>query len=171
MYSDQVDSGGCVSCGDAVGKRRSSRLARRLSLTMMGVLICLQASGFRGTGLRHAHAEEGSGERSPAATVQLQVTPSSCVALHRGQVCFQRLQLRWNNPEGRRLCLFHQPLEEALHCTTVSPAVYRHEYRSAESEVFILREAVSGEVLSTATVTTAWVYRTGKRSSSGWRLF
>ncbi len=171
MYSDEADSRGCVSCSKSRGLRRSSGIAPRVSLAVFGVLICLQLPGFPGTGLRQAHAEAGSDERAQAAKVQLQVTPSSCVALHRGQVCFQRLQLRWNNPAGRRLCLFLQPLEEALHCSTVSPAVYRHEYRSAESEVFILREAVSGEVLSTATVTTAWVYRTGKRSSSGWRLF
>lgn len=143
----------------------------RQRLPVIALLLCLQLLVLWGTGLRKVHAEDDGADKPQSATVDLRVTPASCVALHRGQVCFQRLQLRWENPEGLRLCLFHQAASEALHCTAVSTALYRHEYRSDDSEVFTLREAMSGEVLATATVTTAWVYRTGKRSSSGWRLF
>lgn len=142
-----------------------------LRFPLLGMLLCLQMTILWGAGLREVHAEDEGTEKPEYATVELRVTPASCVALHRGQVCFQKLQLRWENPEGLRLCLFHQRASEALHCTAVSTVLYRHEYRSDDSEVFTLREAVSGEVLATATVTTAWVYRTGKRSSSGWRLF
>lgn len=149
-------------CGSAHTRRR---------YPLMGILLCLQMTILWGAGLREVHAEDEGTEKPEYATVELRVTPASCVALHRGQVCFQKLQLRWENPEGLRLCLFHQSASEALHCTAVSTALYRHEYRSDDFEVFTLREAVSGEVLATATVTTAWVYRTGKRSSSGWRLF
>lgn len=143
----------------------------RLRFTAIAVPLCVLITVLWGAGLREVHAGDDDTEKPEFATVDLRVTPASCVALHRGQVCFQRLQLRWKNPEGLRLCLFHQAASEALHCTAVSTALYRHEYHSDDSEVFTLREAMSGEVLATATVTTAWVYRTGKRSSSGWRLF
>jgi len=48
----------------------------------------------------------GNADDSLNAT-ELKVRPSSCVALHRGQLCFQTLSFSWiNTREGREYCLY-----------------------------------------------------------------
>ena len=170
MSSDRADCHGRHAGKNRFCLRCLSVL-KGLPVPVLGLLLCLQLVEILGSGLRNAYAEAGEHDRTRHAKPELQVTPASCVALHRGQVCFQRLQLRWSNPAGHHLCLFLQSDGEALHCTSLLSASYRHDYGSDDSEVFVLRRGVSGEVLATATVSTVWVYRTGKRSSSGWRLF
>lgn len=49
---------------------------------------------------------------------------------------------------------------------------YSHDYASATSETFYLRREESEmSNLAEVTISTSWVYRTNRRSSSGWRLF
>lgn len=101
----------------------------------------------------------------------LKAMPSSCVALHRGQICYQRIRFDWTSSNAQRLCLFHEDGDTLLHCS-VNPTVrYVHDYSSPTSESYTLRVGEMGPVLSRVTVHTSWVYRTGRRSSSGWRLF
>jgi len=104
-------------------------------------------------------------------TVLLTAMPTSCVALHRGQQCYQRIQLSWLNAQGERYCLFVEDSDTLLYCSSGAETFYLHDYSSKTSESYSLRLGEQGEIVSSVTVSTAWVYRTGRRSSSGWRLF
>ena len=136
-------------------------------LSVVSMLLFLYLPWPLGPGLRSALAEPLLSDKD----VSLRVTPASCVALHKGQYCFQQLTLSWRTPTGYRLCLFGDSSGQPLHCTSASQTEFQHDYRSQTAESFVLRQGESGPVVSQVSVTTAWVYRTGKRSSSGWRLF
>lgn len=102
--------------------------------------------------------------------VTLEAIPKSCVALHRGQKCFGDVTIRWQASGAAVLCLFRNLEENELICSSRSRVSYKVEYASATSEQYTLKD-VAGKTVASVTVSTAWVYRTGKRSSSSWRLF
>ena len=122
----------------------------------------------------------------------LDAHPATCVALHKGQICYQWLDIRWRDLSPGHYCLYLGDTRNALLCwSNEESGSFRHRYTSATSERYILRKQPAPASLSTDdvqhaesvadtanttlelefTVTTAWVYRTGRRSSSGWRLF
>lgn len=103
--------------------------------------------------------------------VTLTALPASCVALHRGQLCFQDIRFTWVGDDDLNYCLYSDTHELLLSCGNGGKEAFIHEYSSETSEAFSLRVGVSGATVASVTVNTAWVYRTGKRSSSGWRLF
>lgn|GEM_PF-3672727 len=96
--------------------------------------------------------------------------PSSCVALHRGQKCFADITLSWFSPDRALLCVFRNEEQNALICSSNAKSEFQFRYATESSEKYSLRDT-SGNTLATVLVSTAWVYRTGKRSSSSWRLF
>jgi len=106
-----------------------------------------------------------------AGNVQLNVKPASCVALHRGQLCFQKIRFFWVAGDDSEHCLYSDTQNRLLFCANGDSDNFIHGYASETSESFSLRLSSSGLTVATVTVNTAWVYRTGKRSSSGWRLF
>ena len=110
-------------------------------------------------------------EQTSEQLIQLHVKPASCVALHKGQKCFQKIQIYWESSNDREYCLYSDTQQLQLVCATGSVRSFLHNYASESSEAFSLRLASNGETVATVAVNTAWVYRTGKRSSSGWRLF
>ena len=138
-----------------------------LRLFVISLILSLHLPFPLGAGLRSALAEPLLSEQD----VSFRVTPTTCIALHKGQQCFQQLTLSWRTPVGFRLCLFGDSSGQPLHCSSTEVTEIQYQYRSQSAESFVLREGESGPVVSTVSVTTAWVYRTGKRSSSGWRLF
>ena len=110
-------------------------------------------------------------EQTNEQLIRLHVKPTSCVALHKGQMCFQKIRIYWQPTDDRTYCLYSDTQRLRLICTAGSVMEFVYEYASESSESFSLRLASTGETVSSAAVNTAWVYRTGKRSSSGWRLF
>lgn len=103
--------------------------------------------------------------------VELAAKPTSCVALHRGQLCFQKIRFTWVAELDRLYCLYQDDKDTALYCSEDRKNVYVHEYASETYQSFSLLDVETGNVVSRLKVNTAWVYRTGRRSSSGWRLF
>lgn len=114
-----------------------------------------------------------SDESSGAADSDYVLTakPISCVALHKGQRCFIRVTLRWNVPDNQEYCLFNEYEPDPLVCSSVASGRFVTAYASDSSIQFELRAADDNTLVASATVNTSWVYRTGRRSSSSWRLF
>jgi len=108
---------------------------------------------------------------SPVVDVQLMAKPASCVALHKGQKCFQKIVFSWTSKAKSHTCLFSDATGERLFCSTEPDARFVYQYASTASLTFSLRSESDDRTLATTTIRNAWVYRTGKRSSSGWRLF
>lgn len=104
--------------------------------------------------------------------IRLSVSPITCVALHKRQVCHKTLNFTWTSLPAGQYCLHSSETLEPVKCWQDNKlnrlAV---TYRSATKIQYELREASSETPIAHAVVKTAWVYRTSRRSSSGWRLF
>jgi len=120
-----------------------------------------------------AQSGNNASELVPATTKAiLNANPVTCVALHKDQVCFQQITLSWSQLAPGDYCLYIEDVKRPLTCwfdNTLNSFV--HEYESADSIRYELREGSSDDSMATVSVNTSWVYRTGRRSSSGWRLF
>lgn len=101
----------------------------------------------------------------------LLATPTRCVALHQGQVCYQRVHLVWRGISAGNYCLAVLGQPEPLQCwqqQTQGSAAY--DFASAESQVVQLR-AADEQVLASVNIEVAWVYKTNTRRKTHWRLF
>jgi len=96
--------------------------------------------------------------------------PASCVALHKGQRCFMDLALSWQSSGKMELCVFRDNSIAAIACSSKSQVQVNVKYSSDKAHDYWLRDK-AGNTLASVQVKTAWVYRTGRRSSSSWRLF
>ncbi len=138
---------------------------------LLAALLC----GVVGLYGKHVVSVASAASDAPAEQLsngmQLVAMPSSCVALHRGQLCFQQIRLSWYSTDDQRYCLFSDDADVLLYCSSSENTYFLHEYSSKSSESFSLRLGEDGPVVSAVKVSTSWVYRTGRRSSSGWRLF
>lgn len=143
-----------------------------IALTILGLQFVTVASAASTVITKQDDALDTTDSKvSSVEGAQLSVMPTSCVALHRGQLCYQRIRLSWFSSDGKRYCLFADDSDVLLYCSSSSHTVYLHEYSSKSSESYSLRLGDEGPIVSSVNVSTSWVYRTGRRSSSGWRLF
>ena len=101
----------------------------------------------------------------------LKAKPASCVSLHKGQLCYQKILFTWQSSGDVEYCLHNDELELLIYCSAEKSSRFVYEYASKSSVVFSLRARNNNQSISATTVRNAWVYRTGRRSSSGWRLF
>ncbi len=100
----------------------------------------------------------------------LTVKPEKCVALRKGQVCYQRLRLQFKTPLNGDYCLLASDQATPLRCwRAVSQG--RHDYQLAsDSAIEFTLTNSDNEPLTKAQVTIAWVYKKS-RTRSKWRLF
>jgi len=115
---------------------------------------------------------EGAGGADVARAVALHAHPHTCVAMRRGNVCYQDVELVWTGTGPGAFCLHRAATDEALACWRDRERErHVHRYASESSERYELRREGAATALATATVGTAWVYRNRRRVLSGWRLF
>lgn len=107
-----------------------------------------------------------------AEAAQLQLKPNRCVALHQGQVCYQKIQLSWSVPQAGNYCLYQQYTDAPLFCwQDVSAAEYEYEFSSDTSVQLRLVNVDTKTSLATASLEVAWVYKASTRRKTHWRLF
>lgn len=106
------------------------------------------------------------------AALALTAAPQRCVALQQGQTCYLQVQFSWPALDDQyNYCLVEDGREKPLHCWLGGSAgEYLHEFRSAVSRRYTLRRG-DDRVIAETQVQVAWVYKTRRRSSAGWRLF
>ena len=99
--------------------------------------------------------------------------PDTCVALHKGQICYRRIRLDWSTLDAdARYCLLRDGSDTPLTCWRGNTRHgYTHDYASASEERYLLVRGDDRQRIADVTVHTAWVYRTNRRNASGWRLF
>jgi hypothetical protein len=111
-------------------------------------------------------------EARAADAVGFTAQPDRCIALHQGQVCYQRVEFRWNTPADGDYCLHQLGLPDAVTCWSGGGlASYNMDFASSESLVYELRARDQRQLLAQVTVEVAWVYRSTRKSFSRWRLF
>lgn len=111
---------------------------------------------------------------SDLTTSSLKARPETCVALHKGQRCYARIRLSWSDLPESRFCLYAvaRDEQERLACWSGMQRDHLvHEYAAAASVDYRLVDEVDDFTLGNVTVRTGWVYRSSRRSASGWRLF
>lgn len=105
-----------------------------------------------------------------AADAVLTVTPDKCVALRKGQVCYQNLRLTFETSRQGDFCLFAADQAQPLQCFSgVSSGEVIYPFASEQAMEFNLTNAES-MVLARAEITIAWVYKKS-RNRNRWRLF
>ncbi len=96
--------------------------------------------------------------------------PNKCVALRKGQVCYQRVLLRFKARTKGDYCLHVENNVNPVQCwNNVTTGKYRYELESRENVQFALHDS-AGRV-AVAVVTVAWVYKNSARRRTTWRIF
>lgn len=104
------------------------------------------------------------------ADVIFSVKPLKCVALHKGQVCYQKLNFKWNS-DNKNLCLYALESNALLHCNVQNtPVTFRYEFASDQNQAFELRDE-EGNSVATVKIEVASVYKGKRRATTGWRIF
>jgi len=104
--------------------------------------------------------------------IEFGVKPDRCIALHQGQTCYQKLKFHWRTPASREYCLFQLSEAEPLVCWVgKQQASFVQEFKSDRSIIYQIRIKNQNRSLSAVKVKVAWVYRSSRKSASGWRLF
>ncbi len=102
----------------------------------------------------------------------LSVKPDRCIALRQGQYCYQKLEFSWKIAGEKKYCLLIRGRDEPLVCWQGKKlSLFEYELKSTEDQSFILMDLNTGKVLDEVEVDVAWVYKSRKKVSTGWRLF
>lgn len=101
----------------------------------------------------------------------LQTKPSKCVALRKGQVCYQKLSVVFAASSVGDYCIHLADESTPLKCwNNVSEGKFSYELKARQSVEFQLK-MLSGELITNSHFTVSWVYKNRSRQRSGWRIF
>jgi len=107
---------------------------------------------------------------SHAQESALNVTPTKCVALRKGQVCYQSLRIRYSSPARGDFCLLISAQQEPLKCwLNIDEIDYRYRFASKNAVEFQLVD-LERRQLASAQFQVAWVYKQS-RVRNRWRIF
>ena len=102
----------------------------------------------------------------------LKVTPTRCVALREGQVCYQHVVFEWQAKKFSEYCLFSEDEVTPVNCWSSTQAgTFKLDFQSAKTKRFFIRAKNSQVELASTQVVVAWVYGNKKRRRANWRLF
>lgn len=105
-----------------------------------------------------------------ANEVRLTVTPDKCVALRKGQTCYQTIRIKLTTSNMGDYCIRIAEQATKLQCWNgITSAEYRYELAASRAIDFEVIDTNQSAVAS-ARVTISWVYKQS-RSRSRWRLF
>lgn len=111
-----------------------------------------------------------------AQEITLEATPSKCVALHQGQMCYSTVTFDWQPQKGalaqETLCLHEENIDRPLACWQGKERLsFEHHFESSKSLHYFLRLSTDNKPLASTKVSVAWVYKSSRKSQSGWRMF
>ncbi|WP_076408031.1 DUF3019 domain-containing protein [Shewanella sp. UCD-KL12] len=105
-------------------------------------------------------------------TIIFTATPEQCVALHKGQTCYQDILFQWQTPKVGRYCLIQSKSQQELTCWDGQALQeYQYSFESDSTTSFSLIRNDESQPLAEVKVVLTWVYKAPKQSQSGWRLF
>ncbi|GAD79061.1 DUF3019 domain-containing protein [Vibrio ezurae] len=104
--------------------------------------------------------------------VTFTATPQQCVALHKGQTCYQDIVFQWKTPLEGRFCLLQSDNATPLTCWQGQlKQQYQYSFSNDKTTKFRLINQETAQALAEVKVVVTWVYKAPKQSQSGWRLF
>ena len=99
-------------------------------------------------------------------------TPNQCVALNRGQVCYQDVTLVWRSRKVGDFCVGSSQTQTPLQCwQNQQEGEMALEVKATESVRFTLNTQEDNTQLAEALMRVAWVYQQKRRKLASWRLF
>lgn len=114
------------------------------------------------------HADELPANASAASVL---LSPARCVALHQGQICYQRVQVSWSSSSIDDYCIYQENRETPLHCwQQQTQGIVEFEFASDASQQMQLKNAQQ-QVVAESALEVAWVYKANTRRKTHWRLF
>ena len=107
-----------------------------------------------------AHAQES----------ELRVTPKTCVALKKGQVCYQSIRIRFSTSTDDDFCLMSSEATEPLQCwSNENDIELVYGFASGKDIEFTMVNKYE-QAIAKARVTLVWVYKQSRKKNR-WRLF
>ncbi|CAM4272179.1 DUF3019 domain-containing protein [Shewanella denitrificans] len=105
-------------------------------------------------------------------SIAFTATPERCVALYKGQICYQEVLFRWQTPSQGEYCLIMSKSGRRITCWNgASQQEYHYSFEGDKTTSFSLVADDNAEPLAQVKVVVTWVYKAPKQSQSGWRLF
>jgi hypothetical protein len=130
------------------------KLSRTLLLTLLGALALISTS--------LARANESL----------LKIKPTRCIALHEGQVCYQKLNISWQADLADSYCLYQQNNKTPLMCwENVAVGKWSYEFEGATTQKFMLLRKQDAKQIAEVSIEVAWVYDASSKRESHWRVF
>lgn len=109
---------------------------------------------------------------SEAAEDEFWIKPDKCISNFKGQDCNKRINLFWDLNQKAEYCLFRSSSKAPIVCwKNMSLRRYTLRFKSSRDETFSIRRSDNDELVAEFEFTVAWVYRSGKNSFFGWRVF
>jgi len=103
---------------------------------------------------------------------ELLVTPKRCVALRKGQTCYQQVTFKWHQEELGDYCLVELSELRKVECwTQVNNAEFSFDFQSVSTRHYALRKSKQNNNIATVIITVSWVFESSKRPKSRWKLF
>lgn len=103
---------------------------------------------------------------------KLWLKPERCIALHQGQVCYQKITVQWQANKTSNVCLVQDGVVTPLNCWSNALAgTFLWEFEGQKSTKLRLIDSDSHHILVEQLLTVAWVYDANSRRESHWRLF
>ncbi|QFU21881.1 DUF3019 domain-containing protein [Shewanella eurypsychrophilus] len=105
-------------------------------------------------------------------SIAFTATPKRCIALHKGQTCYQDVLFRWQTPQSGQYCLVLNKDQRKLTCWNGKAIQeYQYSFEGDKTTTFSLIHKDETQPLAQLKVVVTWVYKAPKQSGSGWRLF
>ena len=102
----------------------------------------------------------------------LRIKPVRCIALHEGQVCYQKLNISWQADLADSYCLYQQDNKTPLMCwDNLSAGRWTYEFEGKATQKFVLVRKQDAKQISEVSIEVAWVYDASSRRESHWRVF
>jgi hypothetical protein len=99
-------------------------------------------------------------------------TPERCIALHKGQTCYQDVNFRWQTPDIGQYCLVLNLDNRQIMCWNGNAMQqYQYAFEGDTTTTFSLFRDGKELPLAEVKVVVTWIYHAPKQSRSGWRLF
>ncbi|CAM2811049.1 DUF3019 domain-containing protein [Vibrio rarus] len=142
----------------------------------MNKILCCLLLLMIDTTLVQAQETDAQELTNPLTTQQHRIaftaTPDQCVALHKGQNCYQSVEFQWYTPANGDYCILQSDNKQRVICWEGDFIQhYDYPFESNKTTKYMLINKQTAQLLAEVKVVVTWVYKAPKQSQSGWRLF
>lgn len=102
----------------------------------------------------------------------LLLQPETCIALNKGDQCYQEINVVWYSTQVGNYCLHTGNSSLPTYCWKAADhGSFKLEFKSDTDVEYRLINRDTNQVIRTRKVSVAWVYRSNQKKRSSWRLF